>query len=140
MVGRIHLDQRAHQVRCAGDPARPLLDRLHRQRCRPIRIVKEIVLPADGLDMGMSGDDPERIEAYWPRNAERIVGPEPAIGIVKAMIGIGGGIDQRRGNVGWEVGGVTQAQDRTLRFAKLWRWFGEGMTKSRPGSQESLSP
>src|SRR5450759_3346379 len=89
MVGRVHLDQRARQVRRAGDPARPLLDHLHRQRRWPICIVKEIVLPADGLDMGMFGDDPERIEALRPRNAERIVGPEPAIGIMKAMIGVG---------------------------------------------------
>jgi hypothetical protein len=80
--------------------------------------VKEIVLPAHGLDMGMFGDDPERIEALRPRNAERIVDPEPAIGIMKAMIGVGCGIDERRGNVGREVGVVTQAQIRTLWFAR----------------------
>jgi hypothetical protein len=74
--------------------------------------VKEIVLPADGLDMSMLGDNPEWIEILRPGDAERIVGPEPAIGIVKAMIGVGCGINERRRNLGREVGVVTQAQNR----------------------------
>jgi hypothetical protein len=51
----------------------------------------------------MFGDDPERIEAFRPRNAERIVGPEPAIGIMQAMIGVSCGIDQGGRNLRWNV-------------------------------------
>ena len=80
-----------------------LLDRLVRQRGRPVRIVKQLVLPADGLDMGMLCHDPERIEPLRPRNAERIVGAQPAVAVVDAMVGIGGRIDEGRGNVGGNV-------------------------------------
>ena len=79
------------------------------------RIVKQLVLPADGQDIGMFGDDPERIEALRPGNAERIVGAQPAIGIMKAMIGIGGRIDEGRGNVGWNIHGVFRVPQKSLR-------------------------
>jgi hypothetical protein len=38
---------------------------------------------------------------------------------MEPMIGVGRGINQRRGNLGREVGFVTQAQDLTLWFC--WR-------------------
>ena len=114
MVGRVHLDQRAHQIRLAGDPARPLLDRLHRQRRRPVRIVKQLVLPADGQDMRMLGDDPERIETLRPGDAKRIVGPQPAIGIMQAMIGVGGRVDEGCGNVGRNIHGVSRIPQKSL--------------------------
>ena len=79
--------------------------------------MKQIVLPADSLDVGMFGDNPERIEALRPRNAKRIVGPQPAIGIMKAMIGVSRRIHQRRGYVARKVGFSTQAQNRTLWFS-----------------------
>ncbi len=81
--------------------------------------MEKIVLPADGLDVGVFGHHPERIEPLHPRNAERIVGPKPAIGIMKAMIGIGCRIHQRRGNVGRKIGFDGRAHNRTLRFS--WR-------------------
>ena len=117
MIGRIHLNQRAHQVRGAGDLAYPLLERLGRKRGRAVRIMKKIVLPADGLDVGVFGHHPEWIEALRPRNAERIVGPKPAIGIMKAMIGIGRRIHQRRGRVGRKIDFDGRAHNRTLRFS-----------------------
>src|SRR6202023_614806 len=97
--------------------ARPFLDRLHGQRRWPIRIVEEFVLPGDGLDVGMLCHHPERIETLWPSETEGVVGAQPTIVLVKPMIGVGRGINQRRANLGRKIGFVTRAQDRTL-------WFG----------------
>ena len=103
MIGGIHLHQRAHQVRPAGDLADALFHRPVRQRGRAVGIVEQLVLAADGLDMGMLCHHPERIEILRPRDAERIVGAEPAVAVVDAVVGIGGRIDERGGNVGGNV-------------------------------------
>jgi hypothetical protein len=89
MVRSVHLDQRTHQIRPPGDLAHALLDRLRRERRRTVCVVKQIVLPADALNLGVLGHDPERIETLWPSNAKRVVRPKPAIGVVKTLIGIG---------------------------------------------------
>ena len=100
MIRRIHLHQRTHQVRPARDLADALFHRPVRQRGRAVGIVKQLVLPADGLDIGMLCHYPERIEAVRLGKPERIVGAEPAVAVVDAMVGIGGRIDERGGNVG----------------------------------------
>jgi hypothetical protein len=61
---------------------------------------------------------------------------------MKAMIGVGRGIDQRRGNVGREVGVVAQVQSRTLWFSlheslALVRQVND---KSRSAPQDLLNP
>jgi hypothetical protein len=76
--------------------------------------VKQLVLPADGQDMRVFGDNPERIETLGPGNAERIVGPQPAIGIMQAMIGVGGRVDEGRGNVGRNIHGIFRIPQRSL--------------------------
>ena len=103
MIGRIHLHQRAHQIRPAGDLADALFHRPVRQRGRAVGIVEQLVLAADGLDMRMLCHDPERIELLGPRDAERVVGAEPAVAVMDAMVGIGGRIDERGRNVGGNV-------------------------------------
>ena len=65
--------------------------------------MKQLVLAADGLDMRVLGHDPERIELLGPGNAERIVGAEPTVAVMNAVVGIGGRINQRGRNVGGDV-------------------------------------
>jgi|GEM_PF-5347858 hypothetical protein len=103
MIRRVHLHQRAHQVGSAGDLADALLDRARRQRGRPVGIVEQLVLAADDLNVRVSGHHPERIEPFGSRDAERVVGPQPAIGVVDPVVGIGSRTDQRRRDVGGDV-------------------------------------
>src|SRR5665213_1830162 len=99
MIGRVHLNQRAHQIRSAGDLADALDARPCGQDRRTISIMKELVLAADGQDMRVFGDDPERVEFLGPCNSQRIVGTEPAIAVMQAVIGVGGRIDEGRRNL-----------------------------------------
>jgi hypothetical protein len=103
MVGRVHLHQRAHQIGPAGDLADPFLDRPVGQGGRPVGIVEQLVLAADGLDMRVLRHHPERIEPLGPRDAERVVGTQPAVAVMDAMAGIGGRIDQGCRNIGRDV-------------------------------------
>jgi hypothetical protein len=62
----------------------------------------------------MPGDDPKRIEPLGPGDAERIVGPEPAISIMQAMIGVGDRVDEGRGYIGWNIHGFFHVPQRSL--------------------------
>ena len=65
--------------------------------------MEEIVLPGDGEDIGVPRHDPERVIALGPRDPERIVGAQPAVSVVNAVVGVSARIDQRRGDVGGNV-------------------------------------
>ena len=41
------------------------------ERRRPVAVVEEIVLPLDGLDVGVAGHDPEGIAAFGLGHGER---------------------------------------------------------------------
>ena len=96
MVRRVHLYQRAHQIGAAGDLADALSSsaRLvsvvgrsalwNRSFCRLIAWICALL-----------GHHPERIELLRLRDPERIVGAQPAIAVVDAIVGIGDG--DRRG-------------------------------------------
>jgi len=56
--------------------------------------MEQLVLAADGLDMRVLCHDPERVELLGPGNAERVVGTQPAVAVMDAMIGIGGRVDE----------------------------------------------
>jgi len=87
----------------SSSTAGALLERARRQHGRPIGIVKQTVLPADVENVGVARDDPERIAFIMARDAERVVGAQPAIGVVDAVVGVGARIDQRRNDVGGNV-------------------------------------
>jgi hypothetical protein len=103
VIGRIHLHQRANQIWTTRDLANALFHRLVRQRGRAVGVVEQLVLTADGLDMRMFRHGPERVELFGPGNAERVVGAQPAVAVMDAMVGISGRIDQRGRNVGGDV-------------------------------------
>jgi hypothetical protein len=103
MIGGIHLHQRAHQIWPARDLADALFHRPVRQRGRAVGIMEKLVLAADGLDMRVLCHDPERVELLRPCDAERIVGAQPAVAVMDAVVGIGGRVDERGRNVGGDV-------------------------------------
>ncbi len=103
MIGRIHLHQRTNQIWPAGDLSHAFFHCPVRQRGRTVGVVEQLVLAADSLDMGVFCHDPERIELLGPGNAERIVGAQPTVAVMDAVVGIGGGIDERGRNIGGNV-------------------------------------
>src|SRR6266851_4394188 len=94
MIRRIHLYQAAYEVRAAaGLLADVIVSRLVGDGCRPIAAVKEVVLTADLEDIGVPGDDPERIVACRSRDPQRIVGAKPGIALVDSSVRVSLGID-----------------------------------------------
>jgi hypothetical protein len=65
--------------------------------------VEQLVLAADGLDMGMLCHDPERVELLGSGDPERVVGAQPAVAVMDAVVGISGRVDERRRDVGGNV-------------------------------------
>ena len=66
--------------------------------------VEQRVLAADLQDVGVAGHHPEGVEALGLRAPPSgLVGAQPGVGLVDARVGIGRGIDQRRGEVVGDV-------------------------------------
>src|SRR6266851_9289946 len=95
MIRRIHLHQTAHKVRAAaGQLADVVAGRLVDDGRRSIAAMKEVVLTADLEDIGVPGDDPERVVACRLRYPQRIVGAKPGIALVNSSVRVSRGIDE----------------------------------------------
>ena len=66
--------------------------------------VEEGVLAADLQDVGVFGRHPERVEALDIGLAKRVVGPQPAEGVVdRRILGVGLGRDHGAGDIVWNA-------------------------------------
>lgn len=96
MLRLIHMNGRADKVRAATrECANVFIRRARHKSGRAIPIVKNVVLSANGQDVGMSGHSPEWIEILNLHAANRIRFAQPAKGRQQLLLAC---IRLRRGN------------------------------------------
>ena len=89
VIGSVHLHQGAQQMRAAaGELAYMGVAFDGGEGGRHDARGEEVILAADLQDIGVLGDDPERMDALDVRFAERIVGPQPLeCGVHRRVLG-----------------------------------------------------
>jgi hypothetical protein len=83
---------------------------------RPVAVVEELVLELDLADVGLPGDDPERIEAFGLGDVERRLGAQTGEGFVdRSTRSIGFGVNDGGGDIGGRRSG---SADRATALAR----------------------